>query len=180
MQVNGPQHEEGDAAPSVDASKSGSSNKAALSIYAALLGRDVRIDPDAAKPEKGVEIRFAVHSSIKLGGTCGRSHSPLRPEPTWLDHIGQWFANAVHACNRVWQRITLPKQLRTHRVEEPGEIVATSAPRTVETSVIFPSETTPNIETMVTPATTLMHRKPVIMVGPAVLKHRSQNKAHAA
>jgi hypothetical protein len=151
-----------------------------LSIYAALLGRQVRIDPDATKPEKGVEIRFTLHSSIKLGGTREHARSPIQAGPNWLDHVGQWIANAVHAFERARQRVMRPKALRDASVGTSA-IAGESSPTTVETSVIVPAASARNSsETSVTPSATLMHHKPVIFVGPAVLKHRSRSKAHAA
>ncbi len=192
MDEHGTHQDEGPATPSAaPATTSGDARtptdaktKSALNIYAALLGRQVQIDPDAAKPEMGVEIRFSVHSSIKLGGTRERSKSPLAKEPTLLDHVGQWLANAIHAIDRARQRITLPKSMRsTPTNDSSSDVVAQPMPTTVETSVVVSSDASvsrPQIETMVTPAATLMNHKPVILVGPAVLKHRARAKAHAA
>jgi hypothetical protein len=184
VEETGTQHNDGaQTPPPPSPAATDAKTKSALNIYAALLGRQVNIDPDAVKPEKGVEIRFSMQSSIKLGGTRERSKSPLKQEPTLLDHVGQWLANAIHAIDRARQRIVLPKSLRSVRKNSQPEVVANASPRTVETSVIMSNDeaaTRPEVEMMVTPAATLMNHKPVILVGPAVLKQRARSKAHAA
>ncbi|MFT3788418.1 MAG: hypothetical protein QM770_19985 [Tepidisphaeraceae bacterium] len=129
-----------------------------MKIYAALLGREVRIDPVVPRRDAGVELRMNMAVNLKLGGT----RSPFLT-PTWSDRIGHWCALAVKAFDRARQRLSTPRVLRS-----------------IERSAT--SDTVPPGPTPIAPVTTIKAR-PVILVGPAVTKRnviRRSTHSHAA